>query len=276
MKAIEHSNLISTRYLSEIDEALISTLNLCPSFAIGAFMVLHLSGALVSRHPNAIQWVLRETADALVVHGLIFRFICDYIQQKIFHSFILSFTTMHKDNILLLDYLSNPQRSQHHALDNEMHNSITERCFSYILNGRLTHFPGIHHWASESKRRPWLWRWRKPKGAITNSLSESRWRRKEYRGCNKELKPFWALVVGLKYLPYLLNEDTNSEELIALAKMWPYRYPTPVPLFPHHTKKAGKAVKYYLARFDGKERCESEVAVGPPLLSKCIETEIRR
>ena len=266
MKDIEHSDLISTRYLSEIDEALVSTLNLCPSFAIGAFMVLYLSGALVIHHPNIINWVLRETADALVVHGLIFPFTCDNTQQTALRSFILSFIA--PDAKPLLDFLLNLQRSQHHAVDIRMHNSVTEHCFSYILNRRLTHIPGIQHWASKSKRRPWLWRWRKPKRAITNCLSEFRWWQKEHIGCNKKLRPFWAVALALKYLPYLLNKATRSRELIALAKIWSYRNPLPVSLLPCDTKKAGKAVEHYLSRFDGKERCESEVTVGPPLLSK--------
>jgi hypothetical protein len=62
--------------------------------AIGTFMVLHLSGALfAARHPNVIDWILYETADPLVVHGLIFHFICDNIQQKTLRSFIYSFIT---------------------------------------------------------------------------------------------------------------------------------------------------------------------------------------
>jgi hypothetical protein len=40
MKDIERSDLISTRYLSEIDEVLVSSLNLSPPSAIGAFMAL--------------------------------------------------------------------------------------------------------------------------------------------------------------------------------------------------------------------------------------------
>ena len=121
-----------------------------------------------------------------------------------------------------------------------MHNSIAERCFSYIINHPLAHFPGIHDWASKSKRRPWLWRWRKPKGAITNILSEIRWRQKKHIRFNTKLRPFWALVIALKYLPYLFNKATRSEELIALMDMWPYRYPLLVSLIPHDTKKAGK------------------------------------
>jgi len=265
MKDIECSDLISTRYLSEIDDTLISTLNLCPSFAIGAFMVLRLSGAFVVHHWSVVDSILYGTT--LVVHGLIFLFVCDDIQQKTLRLFMDSFTPS-EDATLLLDFMSNSQRSQHHAVDHRTHNSVTERCFSYILNRRLTHFPGIHYWATKSKRRPWLWRWRKPKGAITNTLSEFRWRQKEHIGCNKKLDPFWALVLALKYLPYLLNKATTSEELIALAKIWSYRYPLPVSLFPHDTKRAGEAVRYYLSRFDGKEPCESEVAVGPPPL--CI------
>jgi hypothetical protein len=247
MKDIEQSDLISTRYLSEIDEALVSTPNFCPSFAIGAFMVLYLSGALAIHHPNDMYSILYGTADALVVHGLIFRFICDDNQQIILRSFMHLFITP-EDETLLSNSLLNPQR---HAMDHGLHNSITERCFSYILNHRLPYFPGIHHWTSQSKRRPWLWRWRKSKGAITSSLSEFKWRKKEHIGCNKKLEPFWALVLALKYLPYLLNKATRSGELTALSKMWSYRYP--LSLFPHDTKKAGKAVKHYLARFDRKD-----------------------
>jgi len=80
-------------------------------------------------------------------------------------------------------------------------------------------------------------------------------------GCIKKLQPFWAVVLALKYLPYLLNKATRSEELMALSKMWPYR-PFLLSLFPHDAKKAGKAVRHYLSRFDGKELCES-IKVGP-------------
>jgi len=265
MKDIEHSDLISTRYLSEIDEALISTLNLCPSFTVGVFMVLRLSGALNIHHLNDAFSMLSGTVQALVVHGLIFHFICDDIQRMNLCSFFLLFIKP-KAETLLFDFLSHPQRSQHHAVDHRTHNSMTELCFSYILNCQLTHFPGIHHWASKSKRRPWLWRWRKPKGVITN-IQKFRWRPKKQVGRNKKLDPFWALVFALIYLPYLLDKATRSEELIALVKMWPYRYPLLVSLFPHDTKKAEKAVEHYLSRFKGKEQCESEVAVSPPLLS---------
>ena len=158
MKDIEGSDLISTRYLSEIDEVLVSTLNLCPSSALGAFVILNLSGALVVRHLIIRDWILFASGGALAIHGLIFRFTCDDVQQKTLHllfgSFLLITVTP------LFDFFSNPRRSQHHAVDDRMHNSITERCFSYILNRRLTHFPGIHHWASKSKRRPWLWAYR--------------------------------------------------------------------------------------------------------------------
>jgi len=259
MKDIEHSDLISTRYLSEIDEALVSTLNLCPPFAIGTFLALHLSGALVVGHPIVGDWILRETADALVVYGLIFRFVCDDIQRQILRSFILLFDES-EAKIMLFDFLSNTQRSQHHAVDHRTHNSATERCLSYILNCRLTHFPGIHHWASRSKHRPWLWRWRKPKGAITNTMREFRWRQEGHIEYSKKLQPFWALVLALKYLPYLLNKATRSGELIALAKTWPYRYLLPVSFFRCDTKKAGKAVEHYLSRFDGKDQVDS-----PPL-----------
>jgi len=271
MKDIEHSDLISTRYLSEIDEALVSALNSCPPFAIGTFIVLRLSGAFVVHHPIAISDSY-GTTDALVVHGLIFRFICDSpSQQMTLRSFIYLFT--YDTATQMLDFLSNPQRSQHHAMDRRTHNSISERCFSYILNRRLTYFPGIHDWASKSKHRPWLWRWRKPKGAITNTVSEFMWRQKEHIGCHQKLQPFWALVLALKYLPYLLDHATRSEELITLAKMWLYQCPLLVSLFPHDTKKAGKAVEHYLSRFEGKAQCESEVAVGPPPL--CIVQKLK-
>jgi hypothetical protein len=264
MQSIERSDLISTRYLFEIDEVLVSTLNLCPSFAIDAFMVLSWSDALMC-HPDVRKWILNGTADALVVHGLIFRFICDDIQQKTLFSFIDSFTPFQLDDPLLLDFMLDPQRSQHHAVDHRTCNSITERCLSYILNRRLAHFPGIPHWASKSKRRPWLWRSRKPEGATTNILSEFRWRQKEYIGCNKKLEPFWALVLALKYLRHLLSKATRSEELIALARMWSYRYPVLVSLFPTcDTKMAGLGVERYLTRFEGKE----QVRVRSPLL--CI------
>jgi hypothetical protein len=167
MKDIECSDLISTRYLSEIDEFLVSTLNLCSSFAIGAFTVLHLSGALVVHHPKDTYPMLNGISDTLDVHGLIFRFICDNIQKRTLKIFIHSFSQLEAET-LLFDFLSNPQRSHHLAMDHRTHNSVTECCFSYILNGRVTHFPGIHHWASKSKRRPWIWRWRKPKGVITD------------------------------------------------------------------------------------------------------------
>jgi hypothetical protein len=160
MKDIKSSDLISKRYLSEIDEVLVSTLNLCPSFATSVFMSLRLSGALVVHHPNDTYWMLSRTADALVVHGLIFSFIYDNNQETLLRSFILSFFPP-EDETLLFDFLSNPQRSHHHAMDHRTHNSVTVCCFSYILNGRLPHFPGMHHWASKSKRRPWLWRWRR-------------------------------------------------------------------------------------------------------------------
>jgi hypothetical protein len=92
----------------------------------------------------------------------------------------------------------------------------------------------------------------------------------EHTGRNKRLQ---ALGLALKYLPYLLNKATRSGELIALAKIWSYRYPFLVSRFPHDTKKAGNAVKHYLARFDGKERCES-VRGGSSSALYCIEAEI--
>jgi len=98
---------------------------------------------------------------------------------------------------------------------------------------------------------------------ITNVKSQFRWRQREYIGCTKKLEPFWAVVVALKYLPYLLNKATRSEELIVLSKMWLDR-PFLLSLFPHDAKKVGKAVEHYLSRFDGREEPDCErVAVGP-------------
>ena len=200
----------------------------------------------------------------LVLHGIIFSFICDDIQRRPLHSFIYESLSMTVASRVLFDFLSDPQRSQHHAVDNKMHNSVTERCFSYILNHRPALFPGIHHWAHNSTRRPWLWRWRKPKGVITNVNSQFRWQRNEYVGRNKKFQPFWAVILALKYLPYLLNKATRSEQLIAVAKTWLDR-PFLLSLFPHDAKKAGKAVRDYLSRLDGKEPRES-VTVGSALL----------
>lgn len=111
MKDIECSDLISTRYLSEIDEVLVSSLSSRPSLASGIFMALHLSGALVVYHPkdgpNHTQWMLSETALALVVHGLIFRFVYGENQQTILHSSILSFTAPEAAT-LLFGFLSDP------------------------------------------------------------------------------------------------------------------------------------------------------------------------
>ena len=267
MKNIESSDLISNRYLSEVDEFLVSALNLCPSFAISVFMVLDLSGAPVCYTPDHPTFPLPEIVDTLVLHGLIFRFIYDTNQKTILDSLFYSLDDR-GDVTFLLDFLSNPQRSHHHAMDDRTHNSVTECCFSYILNGRVTHFPGIHHWASESKHRPWLWRWRKSKSVMTN-IQKLRWRQYERLRYRKKLDLFWALILALNYLPYLLDKATRSGELIALAETWSYRYPQLVSLFPHGAKKAGKAVERYLSRFDGKEseQCVSEVAVGPLLLS---------
>jgi len=267
IKDIECPNLISTRYLSEIDEALVFFLNFCPSFATGAYSVLHLSDNLaIHHHPRVICGGPRATQAVLVLQGLIFSFICDDVQRTILRSFMIR-SLFHRDvRILLFDFLSNSQRSQHHAVDNKMRSSVTERCFSYILNHRPAHFPGVRCWARRSIQRPWLWRWRKPKGVITNFNSQFRWQQDEYMGCTKRLQLFWAVVLALKYLPCLLDKATRSEELIALSKMWLYR-PFFLSLFPHDAKKVGKAVKHYLSRFGKKEECES-VVVGPPLL--CI------
>jgi hypothetical protein len=263
MKDIECSDLISTRYNSEIDGALVSNLDSCPPFASCAFAVLHLSGALANHSSNMVSPTINKVNAILALHGLIFCFIYDDTQRMILHSFIIY--SLRRGETLLLDFLSNPRRSQHHAVDNKMHNSTTERCFSYIINHPLAHFSGIPSWSSKSKNKPWPWSWQES----TNGLNEFRWRwQKEHPGRDKMAVE--ALILALKYLPYLLNKATRSGEIISLAKMWTLRYPRLVSLFPQHTKKAGKAVKRYLARFDidGKEQCESEVAVGPPPL--CI------
>ena len=189
----------------------------------------------------------------LPLHGLIFNFICDEMQKRTLLSFtshLLSASQFRSSETpTLLDFLSNPQRSQYHAMDNRTHNSVTECCLSYILNCQPAHFPGVRCWASKSKSRPWLWRWRKPKGVITTS--QFNWRQKftrEYQSGTKKHQPFWALLLALKYLPYLLNEATKSVDLTVLAKTWSYRYP--LSLFPRDVKKAGKAVEHYLACYD--------------------------
>jgi hypothetical protein len=268
MKDIECSDLISIRYLSEIDEALVSILNLCSSYAIGTLMVLHFSRALLlADHPNLMHWILYSTGDPVAVLGLIFHFrTYDTMQREALFSLLFSLLMSENTSESLFHFFSNPQLSHHHAVDHQTHNSVTERCFSYILNYQPIHFPGVHHCANKSKRRSRLWRWRKPKGIITNIQIFRRRMKKPAIGRNKKLDPFWALVLALKYLPYLLDEATRSEKLIALAKAWPYRYPLPVsPLrLGRDTKEVGKAIKHYLARFDRK-RYKSEVAVGPPL-----------
>jgi hypothetical protein len=267
MKNIESSDLISIRYLSEIDEALVSILNSCSSYAIGTLMVLYFSDALfVTRHPDLIRWIVYSTADPVAVLGLIFRFTYDDMQRWALYSLLFSLLICENTPESPFHFFSNPQRSHHHAVDHQTHNSVTECCFLYILNYRQIHFPGIHHRAS-TRRRPRLWRWQKPKGVITN-IQKFKRRLKEYAiGRNKKLDPFWAFVLALKYLPCLLGKATRSEKLIALAKAWPYRYPLPVSLFRRDGEEVGKAVKDYLARFDRK-RCKREVAVGPPPL--CI------
>jgi hypothetical protein len=125
MKDIESSDVISTCYLSEIDEVLVSTLNLCPSFAISVFMVLHLSGAPVGYNPDHPTWTLPGIAGPLVLRGLIFRFIYDTNQKKILNSLMISLDEP-VDATLLFDFFSNPQRSRHHAVDHQTHNSVTE------------------------------------------------------------------------------------------------------------------------------------------------------
>ena len=99
-KDIEYSDHISTCYLSEIDEDLVSTLNLCPPFAIGVFVVLRLSGALVVHHPNIVKSMLYGTADALVVHGCIFSFACDNIQPITLDEFVYWFITAEQLNTI--------------------------------------------------------------------------------------------------------------------------------------------------------------------------------
>jgi len=227
--------------------------------------VLYLNDAFVVYH-RKLFFIFEVENPILVLHSLIFSFICDDIQRRNLREIILKPLFEREFGTLLFDFLSNPQRSRHHAVDNKMHNSVTERCFSYILNHRPAHFPGIHRWARKCTRRPWLWRWRKPQGVITNVNVNSQigWRQAKYIGCSKKLEPFWALVLALKYLPYLLNKATRSEELIALAKMWSYRLSLLASILPYDTKKAGKAVKHYLSRFDARRQYEG-IAVGPLL-----------
>jgi hypothetical protein len=55
----------------------------------------------------------------------------------------------------------------------------------------------------------------------------------QHVGYNKKLEPFRALLLALKYRPFL-DVATKSEELIALANMWLYRYPSLVSLFSIH------------------------------------------
>lgn len=269
MKDIEDSDLISIRYLSEIDEGLVSILNLCPSHAIRTLMVLYFSDALlVCPNPSLIDWILESTWDPVAVLGLIFHFIYDHKQRRALSSLLFSLLVNSNPAKSPFNFFSNPRRSHHHAVDHQTHNSVTERCFSYILNRRPIHFPGIHHCASKYNRRSRLWRWQKPKGVITNIKIFRRRLQKHAIGLNKKLDPFWALILALRYLPCLLDKATRSEKLIALAKAWRYRYPLPASLFRRDTKEAGKAIKHYLSRFDRKRQCESAVAVGPPPL--CI------
>jgi len=110
--------------------------------------------------------------------------------------------------------------------------------------------------------RPWLWRWQKLKDVLSNVNSQSRWWQREHALCNKNFVPFWVLLLALRYLPDLLNSTAGSEELIALAKMWSNQ-PFLPSLFPHDPKKAGKAVRHYLACFDRKRKYES-IVVCPP------------
>ena len=255
MKDIEGSDLISIRYLSEIDEALISILNLCSSDAIDTLMVLYFSQAFHSySHPSLMRWILHLTGEPVAVLGLIFHFNYDHKKRWALHSLLFSLFSYEK-NWPPFDFFSNPQRSHHHAVDHQTHNSVTERCFLYILKRRPIHFTGIHHCASKSKRRSRLWGWQKPKGVITNIQNFRRRVENHAIGRNKELDPFWALVLALRYLPCLLDKATRSEKLIALAKAWPHRYPLPlVSIFRHNIKEVGEAVEHYLSRFDRKRQ----------------------
>ena len=265
MKDIEDSDMISERYLSDVDEVFFPTLDSYPA-STSVFIVLELSGGIVFQ-PSYHN--ISSSPLTLRAHGAIFRFTCDDEIHSILAALLSFAATAAKTQ--LLDFFSNPQRSHHHAVDPQTHNSVTECCFSYILDRRLTHFPGIHHWASKSKHRPWLWRWRKPKGATSN-VQKLRWPQMKHIGYNKKkLEPFCTLFLAFKYLPYLLDKATRSEELISLAKMWSYRCLPLVSLCPHITKKAERAVEDYLSRFDGMELCESEVAVGTPLLSNALK-----
>ena len=63
-------------------------------------MVLCLSGALVVHHPNIVKSVLYGTADALVVHGRIFRFACDNIQPITLDEFVYCFITAEQLNTI--------------------------------------------------------------------------------------------------------------------------------------------------------------------------------
>ena len=249
-----------------------SLLDSCPSAATRAFSVLYFSYAFAVHHyPRALPSGCTSEGiqrSILLLHEFIFSFTCDDIQRSTQTSFMF-YSAIHPESrcgTLLFDFLTDPQRSQHHTVDKKMQSSITEHCFSYILNHRIVRFPGIRRWANKSTHRPWLCRRRKSKGVLSNINNQFRWQQREDVACNKKLIPFWALLLALKYLPYLLNKATRSEELITLAKMWSYRS-FPPSLLSHDAKKVGKAVRHYLARFDRKRKCES-VAVGPSLL--CI------
>jgi len=242
MKDIEGSHLISTRYLSEHDETFLSILNSCPSFMIDAFIVSYLSDAL-GAHDLLVMDIIANAEDAMQIYGLIFGVTCDRVQRRTLYWFFayLRSSGKNKSETLWFDFLSNPQCSRFHTADNRIHNSVTEQCFSYILNCRQSHSLGLHHWARKSKNR--LWRQRNV--TTNNQLKQFA---KEHPKCNK---PFWALFLALHYLPCLLNKATKSVELIALAKMWAYQYP--LSLFPQKSKTAGKAVEHYLTCFDRKE-----------------------
>ena len=151
---IECADLISTRYFSEIDEALISFLNSFPSSATRAFSVLYLSHALDIDHSlvESMRFTFAEYIRFIPpLDEIIFCFSCSDIQRETLFSFTyrLLFDSRSEPGTPLFDFFSNPQRSQRHRVDHKMHCSITERCFSYVLNHRLAYFPGIHCWAKK-------------------------------------------------------------------------------------------------------------------------------
>jgi hypothetical protein len=250
LKDIEGSDLISARYLSEHDEALNSFLDSLPSMAVDALVVLHLSGVSLPSISNGLELILQ-------LHGTIFNFTWDDNQWRTLLLFGNQLArTRTPENRPGTDFFLNPQRSGHHTVDNRMDNSVTERCFLFILNdGGLANFPGIHLWAIKSKNRPWLWKTRKAKKALVNHQFKLqkfslKFLQQNMRQNNKIL-PFWTLSLALQYLPYLLNKTTKSGKLISMAKFWSYKHI--LSLFPQDTDKAAEAVECYLARFDRRE-----------------------